>query len=261
MTKLLVMSDLHVTPEGARIIGLDPLERLRATLDHAMSRHGDADLLVLCGDLAHRGDAESYARLAALLDPLPLPVVTMLGNHDRRGPFRAAFPGAPDAGGFVQSRRDAGDWRLIFLDSLDEGSAAGRLCDERLAWLDGALADPDGRRPLVFVHHPPADCGLPGMDAIRLAEGEALLDRLAPLGGHLVCGHVHRTASGSARGVPWAMLKSPCHQAPLDFETADSSLSIDEPPGYGVILLRPGRVVIHHEDVLAKGWTGPVGRD
>jgi hypothetical protein len=91
------------------------------------------------------------------------------------------------------------------------------------------------------------------MDAIPLADGDALLARLARHGAHLFCGHVHRTISGSTGGVPWTMFKSTCHQGPLDLVTPDSSLAIDEPGAYGVVLLPPGGVIAHSEDVLPDG--------
>ena len=92
--------------------------------------------------------------------------------------------------------------------------------------------------------------GLPGMDRIRLADGHALLRRLAAHGrAHLFCGHVHLSISGSTGGVPWTLFKSPCHQAPLDLVSPDTDLSIDGTPGYGVILATADGIVAHHVDV------------
>lgn len=51
------------------------------------------------------------------------------------------------------------------------------------------------------------------------------------------------------------MFKSPCHQAPLDLIRADSSLSIDEPGAYGLLLLARDGVIAHSEDV---GLNAPV---
>ena len=112
---------------------------------------------------------------------------------------------------------------------------------------------------MVFAHHPPYPVGLPGMDAIPLVNGAEVLDLLALYpGSHLFCGHVHRTISGCTRGVPWTMFKSPCHQAPLDLVSHDSSLSVDEPGAYGVLLLTPDGVIAHSEDV---GLSGTIGTD
>ena len=51
MTKLLVISDPHITPVGQTIIGLDTHARFTAALDHALTHHPDAAALILLGDL------------------------------------------------------------------------------------------------------------------------------------------------------------------------------------------------------------------
>lgn len=259
MQKLLFLSDLHMTAAGETIVGLDPAERLAAVLDAALSAHGDAAAMVLLGDLTHHGELSEYQRLRALIDRVSIPVIPMLGNHDRRETFVDVFPDAPMADGFVQGVRDIGTTRLITLDSLDgppypEGHHAGRLCETRLRLLENALATRDGRHTVVCIHHPPFDTGIIGMDRIKLAEGDAFLDLLASYGNlHLICGHIHRTMSGSSRGVPWSMFKSPCHQGVLDFADPNSHLSSDEPGAYGLALLFHDGVVVHSEDVGLKG--------
>ena len=40
--KLLVFTDLHIVPEGERIIGIDPAERLSEAIKHAVALHPDA---------------------------------------------------------------------------------------------------------------------------------------------------------------------------------------------------------------------------
>ena len=255
MQKILFVSDPHITKAGTTIIGFDPAERLSIVLEAAMSAHGDAAALIFLGDLTHYGSCAEYRRMKALLDPLPVPVIPMLGNHDRREAFREVFTDAPDAGGFVQLVVDVGQTRIITLDSLDgppypEGHHSGRLCDARLQFLDHALSERQGRHAIVCIHHPPFDTGIIGMDRIKLADGDAFLDLLAGHGNlHLVCGHIHRTMSGSSRGVPWSMFKSPCHQGVLDLNDPNSHLSSNEVGAYGLALLDATGVVMHSEDV------------
>ena len=256
MTKLLVISDPHITPAGQTIIGLDTLARFRATLDHALRAHADAAALILLGDLTHHGDAASYARLRDALSACPVPVIPLLGNHDRRAAFCAAFPAAPvTPDGHVQTSLALPGHRLITLDTLDgppypQGHHGGWLCDARLAWLDAELAA-TGLPVLVCAHHPPFETGIVGMDAIRLRNADALMSRLRAHGrAYLLCGHLHRTVSGVADGVPWTIFKSSGHQGPLDLVTPDSTLSIDEPPAYGVVLLSPAGVAVHSQDIL-----------
>ena len=259
MEKLLLMTDLHICAPGEQIIGLDPSARLQAALDAALADHADASALILMGDLTHHGLAIEYAELKRLIDPLPIPVIPMLGNHDRREAFLEIFPDAPQTRhGHIQHKRDLMHHRIITLDTLDgppypKGHHAGRLCPDRMHFLRNAIAGADGKAPLVFAHHPPFRTGILGMDLIRLAGGQALLDTLSSsTNSHLFCGHIHRTISGSTSGVPWTMLKSTCHQGVLDFDDPDSTLSVDEPGSYGVVCLTRDSVVVHSEDIGQK---------
>lgn len=255
MDKVLVFSDLHVRLGGQTIAGLDPLERFRQALEHALARHGDAALIVLLGDLADTGKAREYARLANLLDRVTVPVVPMLGNHDRREAFRKHFPEAPDADGFVQAVVDLERHRIITLDTLDgppyrSDAHHGRLCKERTRFLRAALEDAGERLPLVFAHHPAGKLGMPALDEVRLQDGRDLLDLLAAhSGAHLFSGHVHRNVSGSSRGVPFTLFRSTCHQTPLDLVAEDFGPVSDGPGGYGVLVLRKNGVVAHFEEV------------
>lgn len=263
MQKLIVMSDPHLLPEGAR--GDDRLARFTACLEHARNRHADAEALVLLGDLAEAGAAAEYARLRRALAGLAMPLLPMMGNHDRRGAFRAAFPEAPcTAAGHVQAVLDLTFHRIITLDTLDTGDngtdgtdcgatrrPGGRLCPARRAWLEAALAGRGARRPVVFTHHPAAAIGIPWLDDIALADSGAFLALLARHGAQLVSGHVHRGGSGSRGGVPWATVGSTSHTTALDLgldaPSAAPSPAPPDPPAYGVLLLdHDGGVTLHH---------------
>jgi len=256
MQKLLFISDLHLCPPGETIIGLDPLVRFKLVLDAALTDHSDASALILLGDLTHHGDAVSYETLKAALLEIQMPVIPMLGNHDNRETFLQVFPDAPlTESGHIQHVKDVGQHRLITLDSLDgppfrDDHHAGHLCPERLAFLEAALASRDARHAVVCIHHPPFDTGIIGMDKIKLNRGDAFLDLLAAQRNvHLICGHIHRTMSGSTRGVPWSMFKSPCHQGLLELDVPNAHLSSNEPGAYGIALLTEDGTVVHSEDV------------
>ncbi|MFU8779135.1 MAG: phosphodiesterase [Roseovarius sp.] len=254
MQKIIVFTDIHLVPEGETIIGLDPFARFTRGLAHALTWHPDAARIVLCGDLTHRAAPEEYARLCAALADCPLPVSLMLGNHDRRAPFLAAFPEAARMEtGHIQHHADIGAHRLLCLDTLDETAPdlhSGWLCPARLDWLEQRLAEAGARPVIVFTHHPPIDTGFAGMDAIGLRNRAEFIARLKAAGTvvQIVSGHVHRTVLGSAGGIATAILKSPCHQMPMLFDAEDSSLSIDEPGAYGLLLLTETGVIVHTED-------------
>lgn len=257
MTKLIVFTDLHMVPEGTTIIGLDPYQRLKAGIDHVNRFHADADAVVVTGDLTHRADRESYERLKRLLGELLPPLAITIGNHDRRDTFLDVFrQAATDENGFVQSTIDFDDCRVIILDSLFAPpyeyplSHAGHLCGQRLAWLDRQLATADGRPCLLFLHHPPHDTGFSGMDAIKLLNADdfyGVIDRHHNVR-HIFAGHVHRTISGSHRGIPFSVFKSPVHQQPMPFDSPNASLSVDEPAAYGIALVTTHGLLVHTED-------------
>lgn len=254
MSKILVMTDLHLTEAPETIIGLDPGARLAQGLAHAARHHPDAERLILMGDLTHHGRAAQYDRLAGLLTDLPWPVTPMIGNHDRRAAFRAGFPETPvDADGHVQSIIDLPDIRLICLDTVDETAEiehSGRLCDARMAWLKTALNEAPDHGAIVFMHHPPVDTGFTGMDEIGLSNREEVRAAMQahPALRHVFAGHVHRTISISMGRVPVAIFKSTCHQMPMCLGEADHSLSVDEPGAYGIVVTGPRDIVVHSED-------------
>jgi len=249
--KVIVFTDLHFGQEAA---GDLPEIRLRRGLAHVAAHNPDAALIVLTGDLTHDGHVADYARLREVLSEAPAPVRMMVGNHDHRTQFLSVFPDTPITDrGHVQSVFESQTHRLIFLDTLQAPpysypfSHTGILCADRLAWLDRHL---DTDKPcVVFMHHPPHDTGFVAMDAIKLGNGPAFYDLIAGRNvQHLICGHVHRTISGSHRGVPFAVFKSLVGQMPMLFDVMDFHMECDEPAAYGILNLGPHGVVVHTED-------------
>lgn len=215
--KIIQVTDTHLAPSGQAIEGVDPETRLRLALSDIAERHADADLLAMAGDLTDNGEPAAYALLRDLLAPMPMPKRLMLGNHDRREAFLAAFPDHPnDENGFVQSHQDTPCGRLLFLDSHEPNIAGGMYCRARLAWLDTALADAGDQPVTVFVHHPPMPDGLAHFRHIGLHDDGAVIARLgAHPGGvrHIVFGHLHVPMSGTSReGIAFSSGQSCVHR-------------------------------------------------
>ena len=68
------MSDIHLTPHGEKIIGLDPVASLDRALKHALAEHSDACHLVFTGDLTHYGNQEEYSILKDLIKDIKIPI-------------------------------------------------------------------------------------------------------------------------------------------------------------------------------------------
>jgi 3',5'-cyclic AMP phosphodiesterase CpdA len=258
------LTDLHVTPEGAPpLYGLDPGARLALAVADIARRHGPdgpapAAFAVVTGDLTHNGEPEAYERLRALLSGLPCPAHLLLGNHDERAAFRAAFPDAPaDEAGFVQQALDTPVGRFLMLDTKEPGTHAGRLGTRRLDWLAARLAEDDGD-VLLFLHHPPCRVGITGMDEIPLLDADAMWEVVAPHRArirHLFHGHLHRPLSGSWRGIPTSSLRGTAHQVALDFAEQPTVPGSHEPPAYALVRVTEEAVVVHTHDFLDETGT------
>lgn len=226
--------------------GLDPYERLDHALSDIAAHHGDAALCVISGDLADRGHAGAYAWLSDRLVSFPLETVLMIGNHDHRESAKQCLSGLlVDAHGFVQSARDLGGLRLLFLDTFKGGKSAGQYCEARMSWLAEELAAAAGRPVVLFMHHPPFDVGIPYMDRIKLEDHARFAETIAghPIR-HIFFGHIHRPCFVTWRGIPCSALPSTAHQVPLNRPAMGTSYSI-EPPMYGVITLTEDQTTVH----------------
>ena len=246
-TRIVWISDLHLTESGT-VDGApcrDNLERLIAQINRD---HGDAACCIASGDLTDTGSAAEYAALKEMLADLSLPFLPMIGNHDQRETLMSAFPPpGPALSGHMQYRWDTGDITLICLDTQDPGEDSGKLDEARLDWLQQTLADCTDRRVLVFAHHPPGALGLGPLDQMPLLDEAPLMDILAaaPQVDQLFCGHVHRSVTGTIRGVPVTTLRSVSHQTRSPYENWGWSdyIARQEAPQFGVILIGEDRVI------------------
>lgn len=257
--KFVVLTDTHFVPRGTKLYGLDPAERLTIAVEKINATHPDISFVILTGDLAHWGEAAAYASLADVLAGLNAPTILMMGNHDKREPFRMQFPGADrDAHGFVQGVHAFDGVTIVTLDTLNEDTPdhAGLLCAHRLGFLAEALASAPADRPLLlFQHHPPFDSGLRYMDTIKLANGEAEWDVIARTRrpDHLFMGHLHRPIAGTWRGIPFHIQRALTHQVAFDFETEGHIPGSHESPDYALVNVEHGNVVIHQCSFLYGG--------
>lgn len=252
--KFIHLTDTHFMAPGAMLYGLDPAARLAPAIDYVNARHRDAALVVITGDLAHRGEHAAYVALRRLLDRLEVPWHLIPGNHDRRETLREIFPETPAmAEGFVQYAVDTDAGRFLMLDSVETGFAAGRLCDRRMDWLAAALDAADDMPLYVFLHHSPVALGIPNIDEIGLLNAPEFGELLGrhPNVRHLFFGHVHRAAHGVWRGIPFSTLRSMVNQSALEFGRLPGILDNLEPPACAIVRIDAnGDVVINDHDFL-----------
>jgi len=255
MTTLLVqISDLHITHPGARVCRKSDTAAFLARCVARLAELRPAPAAVLVtGDLVDAGEDREYAQLRALLAPLALPVYLMVGNHDDRAALRRAFGDHAylPRDGFVQYAFDAGELRVLALDTLDPGKPGGRLCAERRAWLAAELAAARGRPIVLALHHPPFPTAIPFMDACGLAADDAAA-LAALVAGHpnverIVCGHLHRPIVTRFAGTVALTSPSCAHQVVLTFDPAEPAAFTFEPPALLVHAHVPGHGVVTHQ--------------
>jgi 3',5'-cyclic-AMP phosphodiesterase len=254
--KFIHVTDLHLTPAGEALYGMDTCRRFEACLDDIAMYHGDAELCVITGDLTENGDAATYEWLQARLRRFPLHTRLLLGNCDNRVNFLSVFQGA-DANGLVQSTLKQEADLLVFMDTLgDTTSAEGRYDAERLGWLDEQLSGLAGATATLFMHHPPFDIGHRN-DAIKLADHVAFAKLLeAHAVRHIFFGHTHRPVSGVWRNIGFTGLPGLNFQIPLVSGSVTTELS-EEPPMYGVVQLEPDKTTVNFDAFLHRK---PLGR-
>ncbi|MEX3982670.1 phosphodiesterase [Paraburkholderia sp. EG287A] len=249
------ISDLHIKPPGAlayrRVDTAASLARTIARLNALTPR---PDAVLMTGDLVDQGSVEEYRHLKTLLDTLEIPYWLLIGNHDAREPLREVFADRPElreCGEFIQYAVDLGALRVIALDSMQPGQSAGTLCAARLAWLAQQLDAARGKPVVVALHHPPFDCGIGHMDAIRLDDSAAqALEALVsqhPNVERVLCGHVHRPMFVRFGGTIAAAVPAPAHQVTLDLAPDAPSTFTLEPPAFALHRYDPqGGIVTHH---------------
>ena len=254
--KFIHMTDLHLVAPGQVLYGVDPTERLAAAVRSVCKEHPDAACVAITGDLVQSGQEAQYRALKSALEPLPMPVHLVPGNHDERTALLGVFPDlAADEHGYIQYAVDLEDARLLFLDTLATGCSDGVLCEHRLAWLAQALED-SGERPVyLFMHHPPLAVGLPVMDCMGLAEPERFWRTLATYGRnvrHVFFGHLHRPLQGVIDGVGFSCLPSTHHQVRFDDKTkaGEDIPGCHEPPAYAVVTTDARQTVVHLHNYL-----------
>ena len=257
--KLVHISDIHLTVPGERMGGLNPHRRFAQALDDVRAQHGDAARIIITGDLTHWGEPAAYATLVDALKDLPCPVRLLIGNHDDRAAFLAAFPDHPqDAAGFINYAETVDDTRLIYLDTTEPRTHAGHFCGHRRDWLEAELSNCTHAR--LFMHHNAMALGLPAEDEIALVPEDrgplaALLTKYRDRFDYIHFGHVHAPVHGTWCGIPFAAVRSTGNQSLPNLNEQELLHGAPMAPSYGVILAQDTGTTIHE---IPFTWDGPI---
>lgn len=189
MTRIAHLSDLHFGFHRAALVGplLERINRARV------------DLVVVTGDLTHRGRPGQFRDAAGFLDRIQVPVMTVPGNHDlplHTVPMRFLRPLA----GYRQAIapdpapvRAVGEVRVLGLDSADPFAwERGVIREGQISRILASL-DPLATN-IVALHHPLQQ--MPMVDKQLARRAPEALRRFEAAGVRLVLsGHLHRWAA------------------------------------------------------------------
>ena len=255
--RIIHLTDTHIATPGDMVYGVDPLEALRGCIARVNADPFGGELCVVTGDLVHYGAPERYTALKDALDELRMPYRLLIGNSDDRSLFHAAFPDHPcDAFGFVQSTLNVGSHRLIFLDTVDvEVDPAGRLSEERLAWLDAELGRTPDASVLLFMHHQPFEMYSAHQNEMGLRNKDEFRALIARHGNvrHVFFGHAHRPISGNWRGISFSSMRGMQMDCALGQDAADPAVFSCPRGIYSCVVVDDEQIIINDVDLMIEG--------
>lgn len=258
MLKIIVMSDIHILPEGVVKHGLDTSERFASAIADVNAFHEDADLCIYAGDIVDEGDAASYSRFEKLRAANPIPSLVMMGNHDNRPTYlETADDPMVDDNGFVQGIADIKGYRIVMLDTSEPGHVDGILCDDRLTWLAAQLTEAKALDlPVILVLHHPANRLHMPVDTYGLTDADKLLPVLLDSGARIaqiVAGHCHITTAGSWHGIPVATIAGNQHRVELHLRNMTRQQPCFEGPAqFAVLLATKSGVTVHFHNYVDR---------
>ena len=107
--KFIHLTDTHIIG-GGLLYGQEPGVCLSRAVASINAEHGDAEFVILTGDMTHWGDSAAYARLVEEITKLSMPVHLIVGNHDDTPSLIQAFPDVPRREWFCPNRDGNNVW-------------------------------------------------------------------------------------------------------------------------------------------------------
>ncbi|MBZ0188743.1 MAG: metallophosphoesterase [Candidatus Obscuribacterales bacterium] len=232
---LLQLTDTHLFADRSGTLkGVSTYQSLEMVVSLAQKEESQTDIVVLTGDLSQDETIESYRNVNEIVSRLERPAYYIPGNHDDTAIMLEPLT----LGGKIERKRShcQGVWRLVFLDSCQEGKIEGYLSDAELLAFEKELLEADEPNVLIFLHHNPVNLNDERVDSMMLKNADSffsILDRFEKVRA-VVWGHVHQEFQSKRGDVELFASPSTCVQ----FRATATGLTIDaRAPGYRVFKL------------------------
>lgn len=184
--KIMQVTDVHIGRSSEDTHGVDVKRNLDHVLEEAVRLKPDS--VVLTGDLCFKGPHEDiyryiHQRLSNFgIDPIIIP-----GNHDSSGMLSEEFDIELCGENEIFFKYEWKGRTVIFLDT-----GKGEMSNVQYEWFENTLRGASS--PLIFMHHPPAICGVPYMDINHSFKQIGRFQKLVRSVGkdvEIFCGHYH----------------------------------------------------------------------
>lgn len=184
--RIMQITDVHIGRALEDTHGVDVRANLDSVLQKAVKL--SPDMIVLTGDLCFKEPHEDiYDYILGLLDHYNISPLVIAGNHDCSSMLAQKFGLEINSDSEVYYMRHWNGYNVLFLDS-----GRGGMSPNQYQWLESQLSVDEP--VLIFMHHPPAVCGVPYMDnnhAFQEIERFQEVIRTSGKEVHLFCGHYH----------------------------------------------------------------------
>jgi Icc protein len=219
---LLHLSDTHLLAGGNQLYNsVDSETHLRRLFDDIEQSGGRPEAIIFTGDLADKGETDAYERLRAIVEPaaarLGAQVIWVMGNHDKREPFREVLFGEHPSAKPVDRVYDVNGLRVITLDSSVVGAHWGEVTGDQLDWLAEELSTPAPHGTILAMHHPPVPSVLDLAVLVELRDQGPLAEVLEGTDVRsIIAGHLHYSSTGTFAGIPVSVASATCYTQDLN---------------------------------------------
>ena len=215
------LSDTHFVGDNELLYGqVDSDANVRKVFEEFARTNARPEAIVITGDIADTGREDAYKRIRGIIEPaaeqIGAKVIWVIGNHDRRTPFRQHLLDSDEGERTVDMVHDVNGLRVIALDTTVPGRHHGEITDEQYAWLANELKTPAPHGTIIAMHHPPVPTFLQPFADIELREQSkfAQIVKGTDVRG-ILAGHVHYNTFSEISGIPVSVASATCYTADI----------------------------------------------